>query len=305
MHLLVTGATGHLGSFVVPLLLQQGHDVAALVRSRSRLSRLRDVQSRITLIRGDLPTVEEAVRAFQPESVIHLAWSGITRETRNLPEQIYDNVPYALDLLRMARAAGAKSWIGLGSQAEYGPVGDTLRESLPLHPDTAYGVAKVAVSNLTRTLCHLTGIRHVWLRLVATYGPADDERHLIPALIRNLTQGASPALSSGTQLVDYLYAADAAEAIVACALHTEVDGIFNLASGTSVTVGELANMVRDMIAAEVPLVYGAVDDSAEDLKADITRLREAVGWQPRTPLRDGLATTIEWYAKQSTTGALP
>src|SRR5205085_11944232 len=109
------------------------------------------------------------------------------------------------DLSEIIRAAACKLWVGVGSQAEYGTHNNILTEETPLRPATAYGVAKLSVGLLTKNLCELSAIRFVWLRLLATYGPKDDERHLILSVIRSLLSHERPLLTSGDQKCYYLY----------------------------------------------------------------------------------------------------
>jgi nucleoside-diphosphate-sugar epimerase len=287
---LVTGATGHVGSHLVRALLERGAEVGALVRPQTNLSKL---DPRVRVLRE--------VGNFRPDTVFHCAWSGIAREQRNAAAQIHDNVPYALDVFRAAADAGARVWVGLGSQAEYGPTSDVLVETAHARPTEAYGVAKRAVAMLTEKLSRIAGMRFVWIRLLATYGPADDERHLIPMLIRKLQARETPALTAGTQLVDYLFVEDAAEALCVAAENEGVDGVFNLASGHAVRVRELADMVRDVVAPGAALGFGQTDGGpVRDLRADISRFRAATSWSPRTSLRDGLAKTARWYAQGAT-----
>ncbi len=85
----MTGASGHLGSFLTRLLISQGHDVTIFVRPQSNLWRISDVLSRTNSVRGDLSSidqVESELASVAPESVFHLAWYGVTREFRNDPK---------------------------------------------------------------------------------------------------------------------------------------------------------------------------------------------------------------------------
>jgi len=298
MRCMVTGATGLVGSFLLRKLLREGAEVGVLVWEPRELRRIEDLVPCVTLLSD-----RESVRAFAPDVVFHLAWSGVTRDTRDLPAQIHVNVPYALDVFRLAADAGARTWIGLGSQAEYGETSELLRETTVARPVEAYGVAKLAVAALTEKLCRLAAMRYVWIRLVAAYGPADDHRRLIPMLIRTLASGESPSLTSGEQFVDYLYVEDVADALWAAAVNDGVDGVFNLASGNAVRVRELAELVRDLIAPEVQLGFapsnGSSNGSARDLRADVSRFRAAARWEPRTTLREGVEKTIRWYRESA------
>jgi nucleoside-diphosphate-sugar epimerase len=86
----------------------------------------------------------------------------------------------------MASRLGAKDWIGLGSQAEYGPCQNKIDETTNTNPTTLYGVSKLAACKLSERLCQELGIRHSWLRLFSSYGPNDNSDWLIPYLINSL-----------------------------------------------------------------------------------------------------------------------
>lgn len=301
MRCLVTGASGHLGAALARRLLADGADVTILVRPSSNLWRLEDAAERVTVLRGDLTNLmpaEEGIRQARPEIVFHLAWQGVTAAERDSPAQITGNLVGSLSLWEMAREAGARCWVGVGSQAEYGVQDGLLHEEMPPRPVSTYGTAKLCTGLLTERLCAMAGMRFVWLRLLATYGPMDDERHLIPAVIMQLLLGRRPALTPGEQRWDYLYIDDAVEAILRVAQATEAQGVFNLGSGEAHTVREIIEQVRDLIDPGLPLGFGDVPYGANQimhLQADISRLRAATGWSPRTGLAEGLRRTVEWH----------
>lgn len=301
MRCLVTGASGHVGAFLTKALLARGCEVAVLVRPESDLWRIADVIGRVTVIHGalgDLAEALEALDAWRPETVFHLAWAGVTGAYRNDPAQITRNVAGSLELFEAARNAGMTNWVGVGSQAEYGTVDGVLREDLIPKPETAYGVAKHCLALMTEKLCAMTNTRFLWLRLLATYGPMDASQHMIPSLIESLLAGQRPALTWGRQRWDYLYVTDAAEAICRAALETEATGVFNLGSGTALSIRELAEIIRDQIDSALLLGFGDVPyrpDQVMHLQADIARLTEATGWQPQVTLKDGLRRTLDWH----------
>jgi len=306
MRCLVTGASGHLGSFLTRRLVEEGAEVFAVVRPESDLWRLADILDRITIIRADLGNISNAEASIAnagAEVVFHLAWQGVTSAFKNDASQITNNVVGSLKLFDIVRSAGCRVWIGVGSQAEYGPTDDVLTEDTPARPTTAYGISKLSVGLLTRKLCELSGIRYVWLRLLATYGPMDDERHLIPSVIRKLLDGERPQLTSGEQEWDYLYVEDAGNAIYETAVQDDVEGVFNLAGGQTYTVRRILEQVRDLIDPPAPLGLGELPyppDQPMRLAGNIDRLTTATGWRPKITLEEGLKRTVDWYKDRAT-----
>ena len=301
MRCFVTGASGHLGSYLTRLLLIKGDEVAIFVRPQSDLWRLSDVLPELKQIRGDLSQTTNSylqIKSFMPEIVFHLAWHGVTADYHNESDQITKNLNGSLQLLQIVQELGCNCFIGLGSQAEYGPCNAILREDLPAQPVTAYGVAKLCIGMLTAKQCQIAGIRHVWFRLLATYGPKDSTRHLIPNVILKLLAGERPALTLGEQRWDYLYVTDAAEAIYQAAINSRAKGIFNLGSGQAYTVQSIVECIRDLIDPNLPLGFGEVPynfDQPMHLQADNRRFSSCTGWSPSTPLEVGLVQTVDWY----------
>ena len=303
MRCLVTGASGHLGSYLTRRLLETGHAVTVVVRPQSELWRLADVLDDITVIRGELEDIDRAeaeLIAAAPEVVFHLAWYGVTSRFKNELRQIESNLLGSVRLLQIAQRAGCTCWVGLGSQAEYGVQSGITGEDLPLRPKTLYGATKLSVGFLTRQLCDLAGTRYVWLRLLSAYGPKDDPDHLIPLVIMKLLAGEKPALTLGEQWWDYLYVEDVIEAACQAAQQSHVQGVYNLSSGQAHTVRDIVTRVRDMIDADLPLGFGEIPYGP----GQIMRLQgegtnsafcRATGWIPKVGLDEGLRHTVDWY----------
>ena len=301
MRCFVTGATGLIGSHLVRLLLENECQVGILLRATSDPWRIQDVFHRLHHITGDLAVIGQAspaIQKFAPDVVFHLGWYGVGSRYRNDPAQVSQNLYGSLKLLQVAREAGCQCWVGLGSQAEYGRYDGILAEDLPTRPETMYGVVKLCVGLLSQKLCDAYGIRFVWLRLLATYGPMDDPEHMIPYVILTLLRGQKPTLTLGEQRWDYLYVEDVARAIWQVVTHPMVQGIFNLGSGEAYTVRNIVEHIRDLIDPGLPLGLGEVPyrpDQTMHLQADISKLKQVTGWSPHIDLDEGLRRTVKWF----------
>jgi len=299
----VTGATGHLGSFLVRLLLQQGHEVAILRRTRSNLWRIHDVENVLLHVYGDISQPEGWRRQFldfQPEVVFHLAWEGVSAADRDAAGQMTRNVTAALRLLELSREARVRVFAGTGSQAEYGPCSHRIDESLQPKPCTPYGIAKYCLSMLMNQFCEAAGMRALWFRIFSVYGPMDNTFHMLPTLIQSLLEGRPMALTSGEQMWDYLYVEDAVRAFYAAVANPDAHGIYNVASGQAVRLRSIMENVRDLIAPSISLGFGELAARLGDpahLEGDIEKLRLATGWSPRVELASGLAETVMWHRK--------
>jgi len=301
MRTLVTGATGFVGSYLTRQLLQAGHEVAVVCRPQSDLTRLGDAVSSIHRLHGDLRNLaemESAIRSFAPEVIFHLAWHGVGNQQRNDAQQIDFNLPGSLALVRLAIELDCRAFVGLGSQAEYGPQNTIIDEWAPTRPTTMYGAAKLSTCLLSQQIAAASAMRFVWLRLFSSYGPGDSPDWMIPQLIHKLLRGERMALTAGEQRWDYIFVSDAAAAIARCGFEQQAQGIYNLGSGEAHTIRSIVESIRDQIDPTLPLGFGEVPyrpDQVMHLQANIDRLRADTGWSPQVSLAEGLRQTIEWY----------
>ncbi|MEG9437691.1 NAD(P)-dependent oxidoreductase [Edaphobacter sp. HDX4] len=301
MKCLVTGATGFIGSFLVRKLLADGHQVHAVIRNPRPEStwRIADKLSEIGVLTADLSKsdLHQVFPDLKPDAVFHLAWDGVGSATRDSPQQLVQNVNTTLQMLDFCRLTQCPVFVGLGSQAEYGIATGALSEDSPCTPVTAYGVAKHALSLLVNKFGQVTATRVLWFRLFSAYGPMDDPHHLIPLLVKMLLAGKAPSLTRCEQRWDYLYVTDAVDALVSAAT-SSATGIFNLGSGNAQPLLETVESARDLVDPTLQIGFGDIPyrpDQVMHLEADITRLREATGWQPRVGLEEGLRATVAWY----------
>jgi nucleoside-diphosphate-sugar epimerase len=298
--LFLTGASGFVGAATLRAALREGHEIAAPLRPGDKAERLAELAGRYQRIDVDLrdsPGVAAAMAESRPDVVLHLAWWGVANTARFARAQITDNIEMACALVEAATAAGASTFVGMGSQGEYGNASSMQEDTLPM-PTSLYGAAKVAALVLTRQLAAQTGLRHAWLRLFSTYGPEDNEGWLIPMLIAEMLAGRRPKTTLGTQRWDWLHVDDVARAVLAVATTPAAEGVFNLGSGRAVAVRDVIELIRDLAAPDMELVFGEIPfrpDQVMHMQADISRLSAATSWRPSVPLEEGLAKTIAWY----------
>jgi nucleoside-diphosphate-sugar epimerase len=299
MRIFVTGGSGFLGSHLVLDLMERGHEVAVLLRPESASWRLGEARDRLHVIPGALEHLERlrgALQAFAPEAVVHMAWRGVAGGDRNNPVQAA-NVAETVGLVELAAEAGAKTFVGAGSQAEYGPYDRAIREDDTPRPTTLYGMAKLAAGSMAMRLAEERGLRAAWLRIFSTYGPKDADYWLIPSMIRNLRSGQHMALTACEQRWGFLHARDAASAFRLAATHADARGIFNVGSPEAPPLRETVTRLRDLVAPGAALGFGELayrPDQVMVLAADVSRML-ALGWKPGVSLDEGLRETVNWH----------
>ncbi len=303
MRIFLTGATGFVGSHLLPMLLERKHIVAVLIRPDRTFECLHHDKKQVTVIYGCLEEVNDFADAlidFSPNAVLHLGWLGVANQHHGSIDQL-KNLQGSLALLKIAHRSGVKHWIALGSQAEYGIHNQVIDETASTLPTTTYGAIKLATLMACKELAGHYGMRFVWLRLFSCYGPGDDGDWFVPFIIKAMLKKKSPDMTAGEQLWDYLFIRDVVTAICKTVEIPTAEGVFNLGSGQPRSIRDVAEYVRDLIDPSIKLNLGAVpykENQIMHMEADISRLSEATGWMPHSTLEQGLNETVGWYLEK-------
>jgi nucleoside-diphosphate-sugar epimerase len=296
-RILVTGAGGFVGAAVADLAARRGHHVTILVRNPAS-TRVAALSGRCTVAIADLAadeTVRAALVQASPDIVIHSAWEGVGGPARAGNIQ-FDNIRTTMALFDASIAAGARRFVGIGSQAEYGRHDRRIDESAATEPFLLYGAAKLSAYHLTRQRAGEAGIGFAWLRLFSPYGPGDNPNWLIPSVAAQILAGRTPRTSAGTQKWDYLHITDVAAGILAAAETESAQGVFNLSSGRAVSVRSIVEQIRDLACPNLELTFGEIPfgpNQIMHLEGDCGRLCAETGWAPRIAIEDGLATVVD------------
>jgi nucleoside-diphosphate-sugar epimerase len=297
VRILVTGASGWVGSRVARIFAQGGHQVLGLVRPNSDTWRVDNAG--IDLMQGELGASADWVRIareFAPEACVHCAWftrPGEYLQSRRNIACIEDG----LNLLDVLASVGCGRAVYLGTCAEYDTDRGYLREESPTRPETLYGAAKLALSVSAPTRAEQLGISLVWARLFYVFGPTEDWRRMVPSLILRLLAGQPYVATGGRQVRDYLHVDDVAAALVTLTVGKAV-GVFNVASGTPVTVEALIGHVASILGRPELVRFGATEPRAWDplfVCGDASKLRLRTGWVPQYDLLTGLQQTADWW----------
>jgi CDP-glucose 4,6-dehydratase len=308
---LVTGATGLVGSWLTSSLVDAGADVVCLVRDwvpQSELVRAGTLD-RVKVVRGDIcdrDAMERAVGEYETGVVIHLAAQTIVGIANRNPISTFEsNIQGTWNLLEACRrTGGVRSIVVASSDKAYGD-----QEVLPYNEDTPlagrhpYDVSKSCADLIAQTYAQTYGLPVAVTRCGNFYGGGDlNWNRIVPGTVRAALRGQRPVIrSDGHYIRDYFYVEDGAAAYLLLAeqLHEreELKGLaFNFSLETEVSVLELVNRVLLAMGSDVePLVLNHASNEIRRQSLDASRARRMLGWKPLFTLDEGIERTIAWY----------
>jgi GDP-L-fucose synthase len=300
-RVVVSGGNGFLGSFVVENLRSAGCRELTVPRSSEY----------------DLREKSEALRLFKdarPDVFIHLAAvvGGIGANRDNPGRFFYDNAVMGLNVIEAARVVGIEKFVCAGTVCSYPkftPVPfreENFWDGYPEETNAPYGLAKKMLLVQLQAYRQQYGMNGIYLTPVNLYGPRDnfdlETSHVIPALIRKCWEAKQAraaeilAWGTGSATREFLYAEDAAEAIVLAAEKYAKSDLVNLGSGEETSIRDLLEQIRSMVGYEGKVRWDATKPDGQPRRGlDTSRALAEFGWRAKTSLHDGLRKTIQWF----------
>lgn len=281
---IITGAAGFTGCNLVEALLERGYFVYAVVRPKSAHNTRLQESDHLKIIDCDMDDYGHLPKMVDEKCDIfyHLAWQG----GRHDFAAQQNNMGYSLSALESAQKICCKRFVCTGSQAEYGPQGDMITESTFPNPVDAYGAAKLATNVLTKQRAKELNIEWIWGRIFSLYGKYEPLGRMLPDLIKALKEGIECKLSAATQMWDYLYSSDGAEALVALGEFGHDGEIYNIANGNSRPLKEFVEIIRKEINPAGRITYGKT--AGWSLQASADKIHKDTGWSAHTEFLDGI-----------------
>ena len=299
-HVVVTGGSGFLGSFVVEKLRERGCQNIFVPRSKEY-----DLRDREAIMRLYGET--------EPQLVIHLAAvvGGIGANQNNPGRFFYDNAIMGIQLIECARQVGVEKFVAIGTICAYpkfAPVPfreEDLWNGYPEETNAPYGLAKKMMLVQAQAYREQYGFNAIYLLPVNLYGPRDnfdlETSHVIPALIRKCVEAKSDGRSEivlwgdGSPTREFLYVEDAAEAILLAAERYDSSQPVNLGTGEEIAIKDLAQMIAAEVGFTGRLVWDQTKPNGQPRRRLDVKRAELFGFKARHCLRDGIPKTVSWF----------
>ncbi len=312
-RVLVTGGAGLIGSWITEQLAD--HSPAEVVVldnfERGRMENLASVPDsmKLTVVDGDIRDVETVRQTMTGiDLVFHLAALRITQcaeEPRTALETLVDGT---FNIAEAAQAAGVEKCVVSSTASVYGDAETfpTAESHHPYNNRTLYGAAKTFNELLFRSFNDMYGLDYVALRYFNVYGPRMDIAGLYTeVLIRwmeRIAAGEPPIIfGDGAQTMDFVCAPDIARANLLAMTSDVSDEVFNIASGTSTSLLELARALMVAMGSDLDVEFGPerAINGVRDRQADVTAAKESLGFVAEIGLTDGLEMLVDWWRNEN------
>ncbi|MFB6203994.1 MAG: SDR family NAD(P)-dependent oxidoreductase [Candidatus Nanohaloarchaea archaeon] len=307
---LVTGGAGFIGSNIVEELVERGVDVVVLddlyLGSEDNLA---DVRDRIEFVEGtvtDPGTVEEAVEGC--DRVFHLAARSSAPMHAEEPAQgARVNIEGFINTIEAAKEAGVEKIVYASTSSMYGSVEPPHAEDKGEEPVNLYSASKMSREDYAAAYSRTSEIHLTGLRFFSVYGPHERAKgkfaNIVSQFLWKIQEGESPKIfGDGTQTRDFTFVKDVVQAnMKAAEIRDETDGeYFNVGTGEETTFNEVMDLLNEIMGTDVEAehVENPIDNYVERTKADISRTREKLGWEPEHSFEEGLRKTVEYYTEQ-------
>ena len=294
-RVVVTGANGFIGKYTLKFLVKAGFEVCAL-RFRGEELQVEGVNW-YTVDLMDFSAVNVLLEQLEATHLLHLAWytehGKFWHATENLQW-----VACSLNLVKCFVKHGGQRVVMAGSCAEYDWSSSHCSEQeTECRPSTLYGVCKNSLRQISQAFCEQNNISFAWGRIFFLYGPGEVKNRFVPEVINSLLLQEKARCSDGEKIRDFMYVEDVASAFTSL-LASDLNGAVNIASGESVTLKKIGELILNQIGGNGKLDFGALVNREGEpliLTADIKRLCDELGWRPTYSLDKGLEKTIDWW----------
>jgi nucleoside-diphosphate-sugar epimerase len=297
-RVLLTGASGFIGSHCMAPLIERGFEVHA-VSTQSR----QPEQPGVTWHACDLFQNEAAdalVALVRPTHLLHMAWYVVPGKLIT-SEINFSWVAASMELIKSFARHGGERLLVSGSGYEYDwTYGYCGEKRTPAAPDTIYGACKQALHLLVESYSQSAGLSSAWGRMFFLYGPREHRQRLVSSVILSLLAGEPAKCSHGRQIRDYMHVQDVADGLVAV-LDSSATGAINVSSGQATTLREIVLTIGHEVGRPELIQLGAIPARANDahlVVGENERLLSETGWTQRYDLAAGIRQTIDWWRTQ-------
>jgi len=292
MKFLVTGATGFIGKSLLRLLIQQGHSVLAISRTKNvefQQDKIIWIQSSLQLDEGSM----NSIREFEPEVLIHLAWEKIPDFSY---ETSVENLNHQLAFFRnIFKINSLEKIIVTGSCWEYNKKIGFCVETENVVSSNYFTWAKNSLRDFLQFECLQNNITFIWTRVFYVYGPDQRKESLLPTVIQNIQSKTVPTIRTPSNSNDFIYIDDVIEGLLHFARQKIPSGIYNLGWGKSISIIDIIATIESIMHHSNKITSTLLENMPikdTDFWAEMSKTSQVLNWSPQISIEIGVKKMI-------------
>lgn len=301
-RVLITGASGFIGSHLVQRMVGENAQVYIIVRDGSDLWRIENLMEDITIHKADLRDlnkIEASIKNIRPEYVFNMAAYGVDARQKDYFVAANTNIIGTMNILNSLIPLGCKKFINIGTCMEYGDKKDIIREDCHLEPFNIYGSTKAATTMLSHQIASENNIDIVTLRAFGVFGENEGSHKFFPNIILSLLNHTDVNLTGCEQYRDYCYIENIIDGLLLAALDESVKNeIFNIGTGVIYQLKYYVDKIYQRMETSSKPKYGAVPYRTGEVwkpHPDVSKIKRVLKWDAQIGFDEGLDRTIKWY----------
>lgn len=302
-NIIVTGANGFLGKYLIERLLNHGKRVLAIVRVDNGQFQYKSEKFKILECDLEEPSVLQNKlkdSSIAWDTIYHLAWEGSSGIDRGNPSYQSKNIDLTLKLINSAADIGVKRFIGAGTLAEVECQKIIFDNTMIPNPVSLYAASKIATHMMSKIVCNNLGIQHVWGIFSNIYG-IGDTNNFVNFAARLMLEGKRASFTEGNQLYDFIFVEDFIDGLYLLGEYGIANHEYFLGSGHPRKLKEYIYDIRDTIDPSIPLYLGEIPYRGISLTQkdlDVSIAQKELGFTAKTQFKDGIEKTVQWMKTQ-------
>ena len=308
-NILITGASGFIGSNLIHNLLLKEKKISILIRKKSNLWRLKNVLPKLekyVIDFEDQKSLKSIIKKIEPDIVFHLATYGTYPFQNNLEEMSKTNIIGSVNLMNVCAGIGnLKRFVNFGSSFEYAFNKNGIQETNSINPISPYAITKSAQSSFGKYFNENSILPIVTIKPFTAYGPYESPGRLVSDIMTSIVKKKILKLSSPLPRRDFIYIDDLINAIKKSSKIKNIEGeIFNIGAGKAYSIKDIVLLASKITNKKIELSWGNKEKEHSIEKqynnfANIKKAEKLLDWKPKYSIQTGLLKTYRWYMKNS------
>lgn len=300
-YILVTGATGFIGSHLIERLLKEKNNLIIIKRSFSKMERINNIISQykdnVILFDIDKQELDNVFNKYEIEGIFHLATSYVKdTSTEKIKTMTQSNIEFPTELLDFAVRYEVKYFINTGTFFEYSLDKLPLTETSKIDFLNYYSTTKIAFEDILKFYTKKYSIKSSTLKLFTPYGSRDNENKIIPYLIINTLKNQEVNIKNPNNRLDIVHVNDIIDAYMNVKdkiLSFDNYEVFNIATDVNYSINEIYSVIKYIIKQEDYVL----DEKTLPIFNDCTKTKNILKWEPKLKIEDGIKLTVDYYEK--------